>query len=137
MHWTTVLAPLLITFTQSSTALRTTRITTTFTPTCPQPNINPGDLNLDEAFSASLTIRSGICQPVPVPLPLPYISEVEHVFVSASRGQGQQTGVLNGARKEWEWQVGRAGDQEGDEKCMGFFYGGEEWVSREDVCRVE
>ncbi|KAJ0424839.1 hypothetical protein BJY00DRAFT_224344 [Aspergillus carlsbadensis] len=121
MRWkTTILSSsllLLLTAITPTTALRTTRVTTTFTPTCPNPSpaINPADLDLNESFSISLTIRSGICQPVPVPLPLPYPSEVDHVFVSASRVQGHQ-GVLRGTRREWEWRKGGQGAEE--EKCV-------------------
>ncbi|KAL2855881.1 hypothetical protein BJY01DRAFT_243067 [Aspergillus pseudoustus] len=117
MHWSTTLPHLLLfLLTQSTSALQTSRITTTFTPTCPDPATNPGDLELNESFSTSLTIRSGICQPVPVPLALPYISEVDHVFVSASRVQGQQAGVLKGPRRQWEWQSRREGGEE--ETCV-------------------
>jgi hypothetical protein len=108
---------LLLTTTTSTTALRTTRVTTTFTPTCPNlnPAVEPGDLDLNESFSITLTIRSGICQPVPVPLPLLYPSEVNHVFVSASTRQEQQ-GALRGTRREWAWRRKEQAAEE--EKCV-------------------
>ncbi|KAL6235979.1 hypothetical protein BDW75DRAFT_126612 [Aspergillus navahoensis] len=83
MHWTStipILLPLL-TFATPTTALRTTRILTKFTPACPNPSSAPGDLDLAEEFTVGLNIRSGICQGVPVPLPLGFYDEVDHVSI--------------------------------------------------------
>ncbi|KAL4743280.1 hypothetical protein BDV11DRAFT_166403 [Aspergillus similis] len=60
-------------------ALRTTRILTKFTPSCPSPSSIPSDLDLAEEFTVGLNIRLGICQGVPVPLPLGFYDEVDHV----------------------------------------------------------
>ncbi|CBF88955.1 uncharacterized protein ANIA_10113 [Aspergillus nidulans FGSC A4] len=80
MHWTTAIPLLpLLTLTTPVQALRTTRILTKFTPSCPDPSIIPGDLDLAEEFTVGLNIRSGICQGVPVPLPLGLYDEVDHV----------------------------------------------------------
>ncbi|KAL4984612.1 hypothetical protein BDW68DRAFT_193524 [Aspergillus falconensis] len=81
MHWTTAIPILLslLALANPTTALRTTRILTKFTPSCPSPSSIPGDLDLAEEFTVGLNIRSGICQGVPVPLPLGFLDEVDHV----------------------------------------------------------
>ncbi|KAL4815615.1 hypothetical protein BDW67DRAFT_185617 [Aspergillus spinulosporus] len=80
MHWTTAIPILpLLMLTNPIQALRTTRILTKFTPSCPNPSSIPGDLDLAEEFTVGLNIRSGICQGVPVPLPLGFYNEVDHV----------------------------------------------------------
>ncbi|KAL4806643.1 hypothetical protein BDV18DRAFT_137926 [Aspergillus unguis] len=76
MHWTTLaLLPLLST----ASSLRTTRVTTKFTPDCSPEAQIPGDLDLDEEFIVSLNVRPGVCQGVPVPLPLGFFNEVDHI----------------------------------------------------------
>ncbi|KAL4869750.1 hypothetical protein BDV12DRAFT_195977 [Aspergillus spectabilis] len=123
MHWKTFLPhliPLLLSFTQPTTSLQTTRITTTFTPTCPNPlsshsQNHPADLDLSESFSVGLTVRSGVCQGVPVPLPLGYIDEVDHVYLSVSdSGSGSHREL----REEWREESRRLeGKEKEKEEC--------------------
>ncbi|KAL5339867.1 hypothetical protein BJX70DRAFT_397334 [Aspergillus crustosus] len=130
MHWKPL--PLLLPFlSTTTTALQTTRITTTFTPACPNPysstshsqnqdQSQPADLDLSESFSVGLSVRSGICQGVPVPLPLGYIDEVDHVYLSVAEpaaisGSGFRSHrMLKGAWRETSLEIENAKREDGE-----------------------
>ncbi|KAL4879358.1 hypothetical protein BJY04DRAFT_220210 [Aspergillus karnatakaensis] len=111
MHWKTSL-PTLLVLPSATTALLTSRITTTFIPNCPNPLSHsppnhPADLDLGETFSVSLNVRPGICQGIPVPLPLGYIDEVDHVFLSVEESSGSSRAGERELRGMWSERIAR------------------------------